>query len=98
MPTLADKSNTRLSPSRHDNSSTNTTVRQRLNTILKTSTLSQTPIAPDGIGVAVGVAPPPSLLNAGFDAVTAVLVLVVPPLADLPKLSGTPVGGGASFV
>jgi len=61
--------------------------------------LSQTPIAPDGLGVVVGVAPPPSLLNAGFDAVTAVLVLVVPLLADPPKLNGTPVGGGvASFV
>ena len=44
----------------------------------------------------VGVAPPPSPLNAALDAVT--VVPVAPLLADLPKLSGTPVGGATSFV
>ena len=42
------------------------------------------------------MAPPPPLLNAVLDAAAA--VPVVPLLADLPKLSGTPVGGGTSFV
>lgn len=45
------------------------------------------------------MAPPPLLLNAGFDAGTVVPVVpVVPLLAGWPKLSGTPVGGGVLFV
>ena len=91
---LSDKSNTGYL--RHDNPSTNTTARQSPNTIPETSPLSQTRIAPDGRGVVVGVAPPPSPLNAALDAVTAVPVALL--LADLPKLSGTPVGGATSFV
>jgi len=102
MHSLSDKSNraylTNQIPGnlRHDNPSTNTTARQRLNTILKTSALSQTRITPDVLGLVVGVAPPPPLLNAVLDAAAA--VPVVPLLADLPKLSGTPVGGGTSSV
>lgn len=91
---MSDKSNTGYL--RHDNPSTNTTARQSLNTILETSPLSQTRIAPDERGVVVGVAPPPSPLNAALDAVA--VVPVAPLLADLPKLSGTPVGGATSFV